>query len=421
MHKATILSRLVLLLLLFGSTSETAVSRQSQEQLQVHAERVLIRGLTFMQTGYPDKAVATFAEGLKVHPELPVLLASMASAQEAVGDPGSAVFYIDQAIQHDPGNSDLLSQALGLSLSTGDQNRSRELIDLLLSLDSADADLLLHQIIMLSSAGASQLSVDVASEAIVLFPNDVNLLHVSAQTFENAGHLDRAINTVRMIAALSNDPNNDHWLARLLVQVGEFDDAADLFVALLVRDSDDDEALVTLGSIQSALPERNLAHEAGIKADSGFVLGDADVQPTGNTPPDSLNVLRARWNATPDDESAARTLTRFLLRNNEADEAARFAKEHVEANPRHIDMWILAVKAFREAGSPTQSVAVAEDALLLYPGFQPLTMEWILSLAADNQSAEAMQAGRELLDKMDPTDVLRGTLETILSDLSPPQ
>ena len=84
-------------------------------------------------------------------------------------------------------------------------------------------------------------------------------------------------------------------------------------------------------------------------------------------------------------------------------------------------MWILAVKAFREAGSPTQSVAVAEDALLLYPGFQPLTMEWILSLAADNQSAEAMQAGRELLDKMDPTDVLRGTLETILSDLSPPQ
>ena len=72
-----------------------------------------------------------------------------------------------------------------------------------------------------------------------------------------------------------------------------------------------------------------MAHEAGIKADSGFVLGDADVQPTGNTPPDSLNVLRARWNATPDDESAARTLTRFLLRNNEADEAARFAKKQI--------------------------------------------------------------------------------------------
>ena len=53
MHKATILSRLVLLLLLFGSTSETAVSRQSQEQLQVHAERVLIRGPDIYADGIP--------------------------------------------------------------------------------------------------------------------------------------------------------------------------------------------------------------------------------------------------------------------------------------------------------------------------------------------------------------------------------
>ena len=77
---------MILLLTTSGFYPRFSSAFQSDAQKEVHAKTVLIRGLTQLRIGFPDKAATLFAEGLGVNPVNTALLSSMADAQFAVGD-----------------------------------------------------------------------------------------------------------------------------------------------------------------------------------------------------------------------------------------------------------------------------------------------------------------------------------------------
>ena len=376
-----------------GLWSAPAGHAQSPDDLSVHAERVMIRGLSWVQNGYPDRAAAVFSEGLKVHPENPALLGAMAHTQQVLGDLGTARFYLDQALSYAPEQHDLMSQDLDLALDSGDPQAARAAMDRILALDHIEPVFVLRLLSDLLERGPADLSRLMAVQGMAWFPANRAILEAATTTLERTGHLEEAASAAGRLADLTGSWDDALRLARLQMQLGWWPEAETTLRPLLGLDPDDTEARAMWADLDSRLPDRSLMAEAG--------LGTAEAQPVVTA--DSLGILRTAWMASPDDEAATRILIQHLMDRGQSREAALLASEHVDAWPRHLEIWVLGTKAWIAAQDLEAAVDLAETARLLFPGFAPVELVFAEALAAQGRTDDAVRHLDGLLQRWDPS------------------
>ncbi len=369
-------------------------ARQTEQELDVHAQRVLIRGLTWIQNGYPDRAAAVFSEGLKVHPSNAALLSSMATAQQAMGDLGTARFYLDQAITVDPLQPALNSQDLDLALAAGDETAARDAVNRMLQSD-VDAHYLLRHLASVMDLGTGEVGRALAVQGMDLFPNDVDLVEASTRILKDLGDLEAAIRGAERLMRLRGDFDDSIRLAELHTQNGAWDEAADVLIPIMGDEFDDPELLAMLSDLDARLTERDLSAESGIS-----IPETAAVAPEVSSS-DSLGVYRQAWMDRPDDEANVVRLARYLVRNGQAREAGILVDEHVAEFPRHLDAWTLTIETWLAAGESETALMRAEDAGFLFPGYAPILLAKARALAASGDVAAALETLDELLPRLE--------------------
>jgi len=373
-----------------------AIAQQTETQKAVHAERILVRGLTFMRTGYPDKAVVIYAEGLKVNPNHPVLLASMSDAQKAIGEFNSALFYLNGALLARPDDIHLHRQALILAVESGNGELAEQASESILRLSPDAPNEYIFLLGMLAGADATSLALPVAESAATRFPGSEEILRATLQIFRQAGNLTRVEWAARKILELTRDSDDRFELAKTLIITSQFDDAADELISVLTEDPSHAEALLSLSSVQAYLPDRTLDSElpAGISLTSLLVT-----EFEGRT--DSLEVYRAMAVAAPQDDGRALQLADYLYRSGEYLELSTLTAEQLERNPRQIRMWILAIQSNVLLQHWDEATRVAEDAVLLFPGHEPFEIELVEVLVRTERFSEAMELARGVLERVD--------------------
>lgn len=395
--------------------ASTAQARQSDQQRDVHAQRVMIRGLTWLQNGYPDRAAAVYSEGLKVHPENAAILASMATAQQAMGELGTARFYLDQALQYSPDQPALITQDLDLALSSGDRDAALAAVERMLALGSMDSHYLLRHLNMLMQHGSSDLGPALATRSLELFPDDVDLIQVSLSLFVGQGELDAAIRSAQRINELRGSIEDRTQLSRLLMQNGQWNEAADILGPLVTEEADDPQLLEMMADLNARLPDRDLARETGV------VLAESGQSSDPDAPTDSLAFYRQSWEDQPEDESRVVRLAEFLIRADKTREAAFLMDEHVAEYPRHLQVWTLTMETWLAANEPETALARSEDAILLFPGYPPIVLARAKALAATGNHEAAVETIDGLLERLDAESAEAGTARGLRERFLQPQ
>ena len=391
------LGQVLALVVMLGSVTVADVkARQTEEQVAAHAQRAIIRGLTWLQNGYADRAAAIFSEGLKIHPDNPALLASMASSQQAMGDLGTARFYLDQALRTASDEPALITQDLELALAAGDPEAASRAVDRLLALSTLHPTFLLRHLTILAERGPAPLDIMLATGGLSRFPEDAAMAAGALRVFSERGDVDRAIQSARRLVRLRG--TFDDWLrlTQLLMRKAAWNEAADIALSLLPEAEDDPEVLAILTDLDARLPERDLA------AATGLTWNPSNIRPDSMAPRDSLEIYRMAWQANPSDEAAMAALVRFLMRTDRAREAALLADEHVASYPRHLQAWTLAMDAWLASGDHDVALERSEDAILLFPGYAPIMLSRARVLGAVGAMDTAMQLIDELVERAVP-------------------
>jgi len=389
-------------------------ARQTSEQLDVHAQRVMIRGLTWLQNGYADRAAAVFSEGLKIHPENPALLSSMATAQQAMGDLGTARFYLDQALAIQPDQPALVSQDLDLALASGDREAASEAVDRMLALGSVDAHFILRHLTRLLDQGPGTLGPALATRGLELFPDDVDIVAGALRVFQERGEVDSAIRSAQRLVNLRGSFDDHLTLIGLYVQRGDWDEAASLAIPLMAREGEDPELVAILTDLDGRLPARDLGTEAGVTLTPSTPQSDPVVSG------DSLGVFRAAWDSDPSNEEHLVALATFLIRTDRAREAALLVDEHVAEYPRNLGVWTLTMDAWLAAGDVDTALERSEDAILLFPGYPPIVLARARVLAATGESGQAVDLLDDLLERLDANSAEAQDARTLRNQLQQP-
>ena len=260
-RNAASLKVMVLAISLMLASPGESLSQSNESPNMIQLERFLVRGLTFMRTGYPDKASVMFSEGLRIHPTHPALLASMADAQQALGDFTSALFYMSGALQARPDNIDLHQQAYLLALESGDTESSLIHSTQILRLSPSDVNAFTRHIELLMALNRKSMAAGQAQQAVSLFRGEEDLLRTAIRAFESVGDLENAAISSKNLVGVTQEPADRHALAMVLMRAGRWEEAAEELILVLNEESDHREALASLLALQASLPERNLSKE----------------------------------------------------------------------------------------------------------------------------------------------------------------
>lgn len=404
--------------LLFLSTSlfaAEATARQTVEELGVHAQRVMVRGLTWLQNGYPDRAAAVYAEGLKVHPDNAALLSAMSQAQEALGDLGSARFYLDQALEISPDVSALFEQDLELALASGDQIAASAALERMESDETIGPHYILRQLTTLMRHDAAYLARGLADHGRELFPDNVDVTTSALAVYLELGEQESIVRTARRLVTLRGSFEDTMRLAQVLMRYAAWAEAVETLEPVVRADPYDAELLAMMTELDARLPSRDLAAELGITWTVEEERSDA------TSAVDSLSILRAAWEEQPEDEDRVVLLVDFLLRTGSAREAALLADEHNAAHPRHLRVWALTIQTWLAAGEIDTALRRAEDAALLFPGYAPILLSRAEVLAASGNEAEAIRMVDALIQRIDPDDEHLEKARMLRSQLQQPQ
>lgn len=396
--------------LLVGAADVGAVQTAGDRAL--HAERVVVRALTFMRTGYPDRAVDVYAEGLRVNPEEPVLLSGMADAQEAAGDLASARFYAARAVERAPDNPTYLTQLARISTAAGDMEAALSAYE---RLGEAAPDLLdvrLNHVDLMARLDRLDEAVQLADAILEDFPTTERVLSVQVDLLHETGQTDREIVMIRRLLDVRPTPEKEYELAVALQRSGQSEQALGVLTELLVSEPDMARARDLLLDIASR--EGLALDEARLPAAVTDHLGD-------NAPADSATVYRRRLMSDPEDSDSAAALARLLAADGQPLEAADVLVRQTERDPRRPDLWVSALRILVNSGEFDRAVALGEDASLLYPGYPPLALPYATALLGAGRDADALEIARSARAALDADDPIAVDLDTLIAEIEKPQ
>ena len=392
------------LLALWFAAPDGASARQTDAERALHAERSLVRGLTFMRTARFDDAIAVFTEALRVSPDDAALLVGMSEAQLGAGDPGSALFYGRRALEQAPDNPDVVSAFRNVSLAAGDMTAALSAATDLVALLPARPDLL-------GELMALQLRLDQVNDALLAeqraaerFPDDASLLAVRADVLERAGETTRLVDVLERLHAVVGVHER---LATAYTRMNRFDDAARIWLQV----PDLPEAAPALSALLPDIADADIRSSA-----EGLTVG----LPT-NEPEDTERTLLGQLASEPRNADVLEELAAFYAASERWMSAGEIVERLVQVDPRRLDTWVVGVAAFVRAGEFARAVTLGRDALLLYPGYGPLVVPFAEALLESGERDEALSLMRSTLDRAQSTDPWSEPLRQLLQANDSPQ
>lgn len=389
-----------------------ALAMQTAEDRALHAERTIVRALTFMRTGYPDRAVDMYDEGLRVSPDEPVLLSGMADAQEAAGDLASARFYAGRAVEREPDNPTYLEQLARITTAAGDMEAALAAYK---RLSEAAPDLVapgLRHVELLARLDFLEEAVDRADAILEHHPLHAPVLAIQADLLHRAGRTEREISVLRQLIEVRPTRDARYSLAVALERSGDTDAALDILIDVLVSDPDDMRFRQLFLSVAS---------RPDVTVDVDRLPSEVAALVDTDTPTDSTTVYRLRLEADPNDSDSATALARLLAAEGRSLEAADVLVRQTERDPRRPDLWISAIEHLVDAGELDRAVDLGEEASLLYPGFPPLALPYATALSEAGRDADALEVARTARTSIDAVNPLAGPLDALIAELEKPQ
>ena len=294
---------IMLLVCIAALTSVEATAQNEYERDR--AGRLLVRGLTQLETGDAESAVQSLEMADQLAPNEPGILAAIASAYSDLGDQSAAQFYIERALDLDDDNAELRLQYAEILYETG---------------NPAQASTVYQQVI------------------------DSHAGDISVATFA-AGRLARLGETVTATGVLADllfRHGAQPAILRMLAEVGlasapEIVDALDAIVQSTGVESGQTNRIrewIVLNHLDlPALTDRLWPDR--VTGDVDFAADDVSVRPIEDRAPEGADILRLQ--------------------------------DAIDANPRDIGNWIDAARTFIDLGRPDDAWRIAEEGLLLFP------------------------------------------------------
>lgn len=373
---------------ILGSTISFAF--QTPEQIENHSKQTLLRGLTLMRTGFPDRAVNLYAEGLKVNPYNVALLAAMADAQKAKGDNGLAVFYLDRALQVDSTNISIISQAIDLAMESGNAVQSVDLSARRVRLQPSSAAIHVQHVELLLNLQQIETAASLSKQYIQLFEQSEPVIRAGLTAFVAAGDLDEAMIAATNLTHLDNSPENWYQLATIQLRLGNKEGALNSVVTTLNLDPFHE------GGLQ--LKEQLLVESSTdiLAGDQAEMDKETAFFKTGLSSEEKATQLKASG-----DFQALLTL----------------ARAEIETDPRKLSMWDFALEAYFELGEHQNSQDLARDGILLFPGYAPLLFQLARSSFYLGQYESSRNEARQALEHAQSDTKLVKKLNALLTEL----
>mgnify|MGYP002631410688 CR=1 FL=1 len=387
---------------------------QSPSKLELHRTQVMIRGLTFLRTGFPDKAAAEFAEGLRVSPTNTTLLSSMADAQFAMGDFGLAAFYIESALKEEPDNVFWLRQALLISLEAGNAENAIRYSSHLLELEPQDvASHIAHLELLDRLQHRAQATID-AEASMVTFTSNEKIQRTALRIFLDSGALNLALVAAKRLVSLTSDPDDMFEVASVLIQLDDKDAARAVLAEIIRIDASHQDAIQALEELNNPPSKEN-----------DFFGANAVAVPNSETPRTSeksetlviSDTILASHTIETLEDLGSKEAAEALLKSNQFDELARFASSQIDADPRRLEMWIYALQGHIASENYDSAILLAEDGVLLFPGYPPLLYQYARALSKLLRFPEAIKAATSALQGATSDPDLKAKIEGLLIDI----
>lgn len=294
-----------------------------------------------------------------------------ALAAHAAGVDSTAARLLDGLLADHPGDAALLETRAGVALAADRAADAVYFAERAASAAPDRPDVRLRHAQALRAAGSLSAAAEALAEARRLAPDSPAVLRALADVAREAGRADAEREALEALAAAHDAADVRLRLSSLYEQAG---DAA--------RAQSAAEAAARLAPADPAV-QRRLA---------------ALAPPAGSAPPASASATPAE--AAPSNADA-------LLAT-------------VEADPRRLDVWALALAALAQAGDP-RAGATADDALLLFPTVPSVLAPAAEAYLAAGRPADARRAAQSGLDALDAlgsavadADALRVRLDRVL-------
>jgi tetratricopeptide (TPR) repeat protein len=404
-------TRAALMALLLGIlAAPQAHAFQTEAQKELLRTQAVIRGLTFMRTGFPDKAAAVYAEALRVSPDEPTLLSSMADAQLAMGEIGLASFYILGALEKAPDNIDLNRQALSIALESGNASEAIARSKRLVELQAGDESARMGHIELLERLQQWSAAEEEALSAVQRFPKSEALLRSALRVFLESGSLAPARLAAEKIVDITADPDDRYQLAAVLIRMDENEDAIRILNEILLEDPLHPDAMASLGALGALGEPRD--------AESQFFGTVTPESPSVGTPvADTLGDRLERALDRPEDAELASRTAEELQESGRLSDLLELATGQIDEDPRRLSMWIYAMEAHIGVNDYAAAIRLAEDGILLFPGYPPLLYQYARALSLSNRNADALQAAQKALLASGGDPELTSDIELLIKEL----
>ncbi len=326
----------------------------------LRAQQLLVRSLTYLEVGQPDRAISLLEEALNLLPNTPALLSTLGRAYRQENDLHTARFYAESACRQAPQEISYCQEWLDLLEATGETAALREAIRFMRRYHPEASSVLQWQARWAQQRGDLITARRFYEQLRDRYGADTSLYRVLWPLQLATGDSLAAQRTLETL--LSLEPDQPHlWrtLGTLYLHQGFYEKARWALERTLRLDPRDTVAahlLVRLAPHPST-PEALLArarHLISQHPKDPQALQEARVLLQDVLRQDSTHV------------AALRLLAR-LYRDRHPDWAAALLTRSLQYDPRPLSIWSAAAQAWLEAGMPRRSTQVVEEGLFLFP------------------------------------------------------
>ncbi|MDQ7040327.1 MAG: tetratricopeptide repeat protein [Rhodothermus sp.] len=347
---------------LIGLSVLVAVQAFAQYALSdtLRVQQLLVRSLTYLEVGQPDKAIPLLEEALELLPNTPALLSTLGRAYRQQNDLRTARFYAERACRQAPQEISYCHEWLNLLEATGETAALQKAIHFMHRYHPEAPSVLQWQARWAQQRGDLRTARRLYEQLRDRYGADTSLYRVLWPLQLATGDSLAAQHTLE--ALLSLEPTNPHlWrtLGTLYLHQGFREKARWALERTLRLDPQDTLAAHLLARLEPypSTPEALLAR-------ARYLITQ---QPTDPQALQEARVLLQDVLRQDSTHVAALRLLARLYRDRHPEWAAALLMRSLQYDPRDLSTWSAAAHSWLEAGMPRRSAQVAEEGLFLFP------------------------------------------------------
>ncbi len=346
----------------------------------VRLQQLFIRGLTRALVDDHKQAIFLFEQAIQLDARQPAIQTALAESHAALNELDAAIYYATQAVRLDPTNRPYTILLGELLHRAGSNEESLSVLKDWIAKHPDDVDTHFKTADLLAELGRQQEALDIYLNLLKGQGDEMPIRYRMLQLYNGLGDLEGMRNTAKRMLAI--DPT-DNSLRRLLAEVYVEMDSTGAAIGVLHEAVTDDPT-----DMGATLLLSKLYREVGRDTDAEALVHSLSESSPGR-PADRMTLASDLYARSASDVLAAQRAEELLgqmleegiktpdvlfmlgdLRYRSAEylPAAPLLLQAAEAEPRRVDAWSRAALSYLKGGAFDRALAVAEEALVLFPG-----------------------------------------------------